>query len=195
MGSIELDEQGLWKRSLQGDPDAFGALFDRHRDRVFRHAFRLAQDGHDAEDITATAFLQLWRRRSSVSLTAGSVLPWLLVTATNSALNLRRSAGRYRSLLDALPRPGDSPDAADVFLDGNPLEGLDSLLASSLRSLGARDLELVTLVVLEGYPAAEAAGLLGLTPAAANSRLHRARHKLRSVLEPREAHLMNGERP
>jgi RNA polymerase sigma-70 factor (ECF subfamily) len=41
-------------------------LFDRHRDRVFRHAYRLAGQRHDAEDIMSTAFLELWRGRLKV---------------------------------------------------------------------------------------------------------------------------------
>ncbi|WP_396133584.1 RNA polymerase sigma factor [Arthrobacter sp. 1088] len=46
---------------------------------------------HDAEDATAAAFLELWRRREGVRLVDGSILPWLLVTTTNTARNLQRS--------------------------------------------------------------------------------------------------------
>jgi hypothetical protein len=62
MGNVEADDGGLWERSLKGEGEAFGLLFDRHRDRVFRHAYRLSGQRHDAEDIMSTAFLELWRR-------------------------------------------------------------------------------------------------------------------------------------
>jgi RNA polymerase sigma-70 factor (ECF subfamily) len=64
---LERDEP-LWRRSLDGDGDAFGRLFDRHRARVYRHACRLTATRHDAEDVVASAFLELWRRRGDVRL-------------------------------------------------------------------------------------------------------------------------------
>jgi DNA-directed RNA polymerase specialized sigma24 family protein len=117
MGNVEADDGGLWARSLQGEGEAFGLLFDRHRDRVFRHAYRLAGERHDAEDIMSTAFLELWRRRLKVRMVDGSVLPWLLVTTTNVARNSKRSAFRYRKLLDSLPRAAGISNANDdLFL-------------------------------------------------------------------------------
>ena len=71
-------EAGLWARSLDGDAEAFGVLFDQHRDRVFGQASRLVGGRHEAEDIAASAFLELWRRRNDVRLVGGSVLPCLV---------------------------------------------------------------------------------------------------------------------
>jgi RNA polymerase sigma-70 factor (ECF subfamily) len=73
-----VGDSGLWSRGVDGNGSAFGELFDIHHDRVFRHAYRLVENRHDAEDVTATAFLELWRRRADVRLVDGSVLPWLL---------------------------------------------------------------------------------------------------------------------
>ncbi len=58
-GNDEAGDARLWEKSLQGDGAAFGLLFDRHRDRVFRHAYRLAGKQQDAEDVMSTAFLEL----------------------------------------------------------------------------------------------------------------------------------------
>lgn len=167
-----MDDAPLWDRALSGDAEAFGALFDRHRDRVYRHAWRLVDRPADAEDVTAVAFLELWRRRRDVRVVAGQVLPWLLVTTTNAARNSRRGARRYRALLDKLPRPEERPDEPTDIRDD---------LAAGLRALATPDLHLVCLVVLEGYPVAEAAEVLGLTESAARSRLHRARTRARDV--------------
>ena len=82
----------LWSRARTGDGEAFGRVFDAHRERVYRHALRLVDTVHEAEDVTAVAFLELWRRRDHVRLVDGSVLPWLLVTAGNVARNQRRAA-------------------------------------------------------------------------------------------------------
>jgi RNA polymerase sigma-70 factor (ECF subfamily) len=182
MGEGEFDERRLWQRSCDGDGEAFGLLFDRHQGRVHRHACRLVDTRHDAEDVTAAAFLELWRRRSAVRLANGSTLPWLLVTATNVSRNLARSTRRYRDFLARLPRVPVAPDTADVAFGSGAL-GVDPQLRQSLAALKGTDLELVVLVALEDYTLADAAALLGLTPAATKSRYHRARTQLRASLD------------
>jgi RNA polymerase sigma-70 factor (ECF subfamily) len=177
---VESDEE-LWRGSLAGDGGAFGALFDRYRDRVFRHACRLVDARHDAEDVTASAFLELWRRRTDVRLVEGSVLPWLLVTATNLGRNAARGTRRYRQLLERLPRAEEQPDAAEVALGTHAL-GVDARLRAGLRSLNKTDAHLFVLVGLEGYPVTVAAEQLGLSVSAARARLHRGRAGLRELL-------------
>jgi RNA polymerase sigma factor (sigma-70 family) len=158
-------------------------LFDRHRDRVFRSALRLAHSRQDAEDVAASAFLELWRRREDVRVVEGSILPWLLVTTANLGRNAARSRRRYRDLLDRLPRHEDAPDTAAVVLDAQGL-GVDAQLRDAIRTLSATDAQLIALVVLDGYRVAVAAELLGLSDSSARSRLHRARQKLRKQLGP-----------
>jgi RNA polymerase sigma-70 factor (ECF subfamily) len=181
--AVESDE-ALWRRSLDGDGEAFGALFDRHRDRVFRHACRLAHTRHDAEDVVASAFLELWRRRADVRLVERSVLPWLLVTATNLGRNTARGTRRYRQFLERLPRAQDQPDVAEVALDTHAL-GVDARLRAGLRALSKTDAHLFVLVALEGYPVAAAAEQLELSLSAARARLHRVRTRLREQLGDR----------
>jgi DNA-directed RNA polymerase specialized sigma24 family protein len=84
----------LWERSVAGDGEAFGVLFDRHGSRLFRHVCWMVETRADAEDVVAAAFLELWRRRGDVRLVDGSVLPWLLVTATNASRNVSRGTRR-----------------------------------------------------------------------------------------------------
>lgn len=181
MGDVESVEETLWARSLTGDGDAFGLLYDRHRDRIFRHAYRLSGDRHDAEDIMATAFLELWRRRSKVRVVDGSVLPWLLVTTTNCARNSGRAALRYRRFLNSLPVVPEATEEPAVFL-GTFQDGLDQKLAGALGSLSATDAQLLSLVVFEDHTLAAAAAVLNLTPGAAKARMHRARQRLKAAL-------------
>ncbi|MCC4248748.1 MULTISPECIES: RNA polymerase sigma factor [Microbacterium] len=173
MGTLETDAD-LWRDALAGDGDAFGALFDRHRDRVFRHAYRLVQHAADAEDTLAAAFLELWRRRRAVRLVDDSVLPWLLLTATNCARNLARSRRRHHAVLDALPR---EPGEADA-----PPDPMDRTLVASISRLRPRDARLLALVALADLEIREAAPLVGLSPGAARVRLHRIRATLQDDL-------------
>jgi RNA polymerase sigma factor (sigma-70 family) len=182
MGNVESDDEGLWSRSLHGEGEAFRLLYARHRDRIFRHAYRLSGNRHDAEDIMATAFLELWRRRAKVRIVEGSVLPWLLVTTTNAARNSGRAARRYRRLLDSLPR-ADETDHTGQDLYQTAQDVLDRDLARALGALSAEDVHLVSLVVLEEYTIAAAAAVLNLTPGAAKTRMHRARQRMKNALQ------------
>lgn len=179
MGSSESGEEALWLRSLNGDGDAFGRMFDRHRGRVFRHAYRLCGERHDAEDVMSAAFLELWRRRDKVRLVEGSVLPWLLVTTTNLARNSKRSVFRYRRLLNSLPR---TEDVSHVTGESVFLDAMEGDVANALRTLNALDMQLVSLVVFEDYTLAAAAAVLNLTPGAAKTRMHRARQRMKKAI-------------
>lgn len=182
MGDTESGEASIWRRGLEGDAKAFGEIFDLHKDRVFRHAFRLLLDRHDAEDVTGTVFLELWRKRASVRVVDGSLLPWLLVTAGHAAANTRRATSRYRALLDRIPRAEHPPAAEDEVLAR--LAPLGEDLPQLLQQLGSVDRSLATLVIVEGYPIGEAAELLHLTTAAAKTRLSRLKARLRITAEP-----------
>lgn len=158
----ETDER-LWSESLGGDGRAFAQLFDRHRERVFHHGCRLVRSRQDAEDLAASVFLELWRRRSTVQLVDGSVPPWLLVTATNLGRNASRAQRRYRQFLERLPRVEEQPDAAEVAL-GRVL-GVDDRLRVGLLALRKTDSQLFALVALEGYPVGAAARSTSALPA------------------------------
>lgn len=184
------EELLLWQAVQEGEGVAFGQVYDLHRNRVYRHAVRLVDTYVDAEDVTAVAFLELWRNRGRVRLVNGSVLPWLLVTTTNASRNLHRSVRRHRALLDRLPRGRDGADPAQIYIDHSIADGLEPDLVAQLRQLSGIDQQIVVLVALEGYSQAEAAAALDLSLSALKARLHRVRAKLRPhrpTLYPSEA--------
>ena len=199
MGNVEFDDERLWSRSIKGDGEAFRVLYIRYRDRIFRHAYRLSGDRQDAEDIMATAFLELWRRRAKVRVVEGSILPWLLVTTTNTARNSGRAALRYRRLLDSLPRRSETSDPTGDDLLLSYRDGLDKDLARALGALNSTDLHLVSLVVFEEFTIAAAAAVLELTPGSAKTRMHRARQRMKVALSgthhvPTPTTVLEGER-
>lgn len=175
---VSLDQRtdvDVLAAAVAGDARAFAVLWDRHRDRVFGHSLRLTRVRADAEDATAIVFLEAWRRRTHIREVEDSVLPWLLVTATNVCRNLQRAGRRYRAALDALPHVADLAEPTGADLD----------LQDALRALPAIDQQLLTLA-LEGYSTAEAALALGLSPGAARTRMTRARQRLREQLRSDE---------
>jgi RNA polymerase sigma-70 factor (ECF subfamily) len=162
--------------AIAGEGEAFGRIFDRHRDRIRRHSLRLVPAVHDVDDVVAITFLEAWRRRDLVRIVDGSMLPWLLVTATNVAQNLRRGARRHRALLLKLPPADHAADHADLDDDGPASE--------ALRSLSLADRQVLTLCVLEGLPIGEAADALGIPAGTVKSRLSRARQRLAQRVAP-----------
>jgi RNA polymerase sigma-70 factor (ECF subfamily) len=176
------DEATAWAAVLGNDGNAFVTIFDQHRDRVFRHALRMTANVHDAEDVTAGAFLELWRRRKAVRVVEGSVLPWLLVTTTNLARNLTRSLRRYRTLIAALPRADVTRSAEDVALEQIEEFRIVAQVRDALSDLSPSDAALITLTMFEHYSPAQAAVALGITDGAARTRLHRARTRMAAAL-------------
>lgn len=163
-----------WARAIAGDGDAFGRLFDRYRRRVKLHSLRLAPTFADAEDVVAITFLEAWRQRTHVRFVDGSMLPWLLLTATNICRNLARGARRYREALARLPPPEPVADHA-AELGSTDVE-------QALTQLSFSDQRVVTLCIIEGYSEREAAQALGVPPGTVKSRLSRAKVRLRSLL-------------
>jgi RNA polymerase sigma-70 factor (ECF subfamily) len=175
-------ESGTWDASLTGDPDAFVDIFDLHHNRVYRHALRLTANAHDAEDVTAAAFLELWRRRRSVRMVDGSVLPWLLVTATNLSRNLVRGLRRYRALIATLPRAEAADSAADIAVERIEEERISEQVRQAFGVLSTADAALLALTMFEHYSPAQAAAALGISDGGARTRLHRARSRMATAL-------------
>jgi RNA polymerase sigma factor (sigma-70 family) len=172
--SDESDDESDWAKALGGEGEAFGRIFDRHRARIYRHTYRLVPVAADADDVVAIAFLEAWRRRESVRFVDRSLLPWLLVTATNAAHNLNRGARRYRALLERLPARHHADD---------PGFDADDTAERALARLSLADRQVIALCVLDGYSEREAATALGIAPGTVKSRLSRAKGRLGQQLE------------
>lgn len=181
------DEESLWRAALEGGSAAFGMIFDLHKDRVYRHAVRWLKAGPEAEDATAVVFLELWRRRADVRLVGGSVLPWLLVTTANVVRNQARAERRYRRLLSALPRETAAAGADEAAMSSVGL--IDPALRDALARLSPQDAGLLVMISFEDMSVADVASVLGISPQAVKTRLHRARARVRSLLpDPPQVH-------
>jgi RNA polymerase sigma-70 factor (ECF subfamily) len=151
----------------------------------------LVSDRTDAEDVLGTVFLELWRRRDDVRESDGSILPWLLLTTTNTAMNLQRAARRYRHLLGRIPHDSSALSAEEeAFLASNEL---DPSLKAAIGSLTPVDKGLLTLVVLEDYAIGDAATALNIRVGTARTRLSRLKARLRTDLSDSTAHRLAAE--
>ena len=186
MGTIgeAPSESETWSRAMDGDADAFGTIFDKHRDRVFGHSLRRVRSPHDAEDVTALVFLETWRRRQDVRVVDGSIIGWLLVTANNVVHNYARTLRRHQAAMAKLPPPEPHPNHADEVLGRINDRVRDDGVRAAFALLSQRDQDVLTLCVLEELTVAQAGKALGIPDGTVKSRLSRAKVRLSNLLAP-----------
>lgn len=186
-------EADAWAAAREGDRRAFGDIYDRHYDRVFRHVVGVTEQRADADEVAASTFFELWRHRDRVRVVNGSVLPWLLVTAGNLARNHGRKVARYRDVLRRLPRDHEWTDPTQIAEEASEAATRSSAIVRVLDRLKPIDAQLVALTVGGELSIVEAAAALGLTAGAARVRLHRARRRLHTELAPLETAVPYGD--
>jgi RNA polymerase sigma-70 factor (ECF subfamily) len=148
------------------------ALFREYGADVLAYALRRT-DGETAEDVVADVFLIAWRRAERVP--DREPVLWLYAVARRVLANQRRATRRREALVDVLGTLAGRHGAAHEP-DGSPL-------TAALGRLRPHDREVLMLTAWEGLDATQAATVLGCTPPAIHTRLHRARARLRAELE------------
>jgi RNA polymerase sigma-70 factor, ECF subfamily len=168
----------LLRRHIDGDPDAFGQLFKRHRDRLWAVAIRTLGDPDEAADALQDAMISAFRRASSFRGDS-AVTTWLHRIVVNACLDrMRRRSARPvagsgdEEVLDSLAA-GRSPvsdpaGATDTQLD----------VMAALRRLVPEQQAALVLVDMLGYSIADAAAVLGVSEGTVKSRAARGRARL-----------------
>ncbi|MDR7253059.1 RNA polymerase sigma-70 factor (ECF subfamily) [Nocardioides sp. BE266] len=184
--SDERSDQALLRAHVDGDAEAFGVLFSRHRDRLWAVALRTMGNPEDAADGLQDGMIAAFRRAGSFRGEA-AVTTWLHRVVVNACLDRLRAAKIRR--LEALPddvedrgtlvataEHDDQPDAA-----AEDAERRRRVLAA-LATLPPDQRAALVLVDMEGYPVAEVAEMLGCAEGTVKSRCSRGRAKLADLL-------------
>ena len=174
----------LLRRHVAGDPDAFGKLFHRHRDRLWAVAVRTLSDPEDAADALQDAMIAAFRRARGFRGDS-AVTTWLHRIVVNSALDrIRHRAAR--------PATSQDEDGLDALATGgqplsDPSASTDTTLdvQAALSTLIPDQRKALVLVDMLGYSIAEAAEILGVSEGTVKSRAARGRARLL----PQLAHL------
>jgi RNA polymerase sigma-70 factor (ECF subfamily) len=177
MSDLEgVDDRALMARHVAGDPDAFGELFRRHRDRLWAVAVRTTGDRELAADCVQDGFVNAYRRSGSYRGDA-AVSTWLHRIVVNACLD------RLRRERDVLRRAGDAADIDIIDSHGRHDEaetGLD--VRAALALLPEHQRVVLVLVDMHGMPVAEAAQTLGVAVGTVKSRCARGRLALAELL-------------
>jgi RNA polymerase sigma-70 factor (ECF subfamily) len=165
---LELPDLELLSAHCGGDPDAFGELFRRHRDRMWAVALRTTRDPEMAADAVQDAFIAAFRRADSFRGDS-AVTTWLHRIVVNSCLDRLRRIKPVGHLPDAdlsvLADTHDHHHSVDVRLD----------VQAALGQLPESQRMALVLVDMHGLSVAEAASILDVAEGTIKSRCARGR--------------------
>lgn len=174
----------LIRRAQAGDAEAFGQIYDRYVDTVFRFIYFRVGNRQLAEDLTADTFLRALRRIGSFTWQGRDIGAWLVTIARNLVADHFKS-GRYRlevttsDLLDA--------DREERSLEGSPeaavVEHITNVtLLSAVKKLNPEQQECIVLRFLHGFSVAETAKAMGKNEGAIKALQYRAVRSLARLL-------------
>jgi RNA polymerase sigma-70 factor, ECF subfamily len=175
------DESHLVARLKKGDTEAFDALYDRYRGRVFAFLVRLSGDRPRAEDLTQETFVHLARKARGLQADT-RLRPWLFTVARNLFVDQRR---RLRLDFDRLRDLALWPTQRRVPspFERAELKQTQLQLEDALAELPAKYREVLLLICIENFDASEVATMLKLTPELVRKRLSRARSMLKDAIQ------------
>ena len=178
------EDRNLALRAGKGDAAAFGALYDRYVDAVYRYVFYRVRNDADAEDLVSDVFMRALRAIPRYEPRV-AFLAWLYRIARNAVIDRARRSHTQISFEDALAHPGVDqvvePDATILALsDKDAVRG-------ALAKLTPLQQEVIVLRFVEGYSTHEIATLVGKREGTVRGIQFRALEALRTLIPSREA--------
>jgi RNA polymerase sigma-70 factor, ECF subfamily len=177
--SSDATDEELISRHVQGDSEAFGELFRRHRDRLWAIALRTLGDPEEAADALQDALISAFRRASAFRGDA-AVTTWMYRIVVNACMDrVRRHPGR-RVVLAGEAEALDL--IADPVVDHTRRHDDRIDVSAALVHLSAEHRAALVLVDMHGYSVDEAARILDVAPGTVKSRCARGRARLAELL-------------
>ncbi|MGW1211717.1 RNA polymerase sigma factor SigM [Streptomyces sp. NPDC002499] len=181
-GYAGASDQELLARHVEGDPDAFGELVRRHRDRLWAVALRTLGDREEAADAVQDALVSAYRAAHTFR-GQSAVTTWLHRITVNACLDrARKAASRKTSPVDdneRLEQLLEPHESAEAPAERNDLH---RQLLKALGTLPPDQRAALVLVDMQGYPVAEAARVLDVPTGTVKSRCARGRARLLPLL-------------
>lgn len=174
-----MEGSGQLEREMSWD-----AIVRTYGDRVYKLAYRLAGNPHDAEDITQEVFIRVFKSLDRYE--PGSFMGWLHRITTNVFLDMVRRRAKVRINPigdDAAQMPSVDPTPEQSLQDAH----LDPDLQAALDDLAPEFRAAVVLCDVEGLTYEEVGQVLGIKVGTVRSRIHRGRRNLRAAFDARRA--------
>jgi RNA polymerase sigma-70 factor (ECF subfamily) len=193
----EDDLAALAARARDGDQAAFRAWLEATTGTVFRVAVRTLGDAQAAEDVTQETYVRAWRGFAQLE-TPGASLGWVCRIARNVATDRLRSPLRREAFItdgpssrdsaaERMQHPGSSPEEAALAKEER------ARVRAAVVSLAPKLRTVLLLREMDGMTYEEIATVTGVPRGTVESRIHRARTRLKRTLE-RAARRESGSR-
>jgi RNA polymerase sigma-70 factor (ECF subfamily) len=154
-------------------------LYDAHSVALWRYAFQLTRDAHQAHDVVQETLIRAWRHPEITDEGHRSPRAWLFTVARNIIIDDRRSA-RFRTEV-AMPEGGDSHEPIDLYEANTTIDRL--MVRQALGQLTVDHRAVLWRSYYLGWTLARIAEDLQIAEGTVKSRLHYALRALRRVLE------------
>jgi RNA polymerase sigma-70 factor (ECF subfamily) len=180
MDETHTETWRLVRLAQAGDGEAFGKLYDRYVDTVFRFIYYRVNDRALAEDFTSETFLRALRRIGTISYQGRDIGAWFITIARNIVLDHVKSARHRLEITTA-----DNPEGREhvVSTEAAVLDTLQSeQLMAAIAQLGDEQRECVTLRFIQGLSVGETAAVMGKNDGAIKALQHRAVRKLADLV-------------
>jgi RNA polymerase sigma-70 factor (ECF subfamily) len=178
------EDRNLALRAGKGDAAAFGALYDRYVEAVYRYVFYRVRNDADAEDLVSDVFMRALRAIPRYEPRV-AFLAWLYRIARNAVIDRARRSRTQISFEDALAHPGADnivePDATILALSDK------EAVRAALAKLTPLQQEVIVLRFVEGYSTLEIANFVGKREGTVRGIQFRALEALRTLIPSREA--------
>lgn len=170
-------------RAKRRDPDAMRALIDAHKDHLFAFIHRMVRDHHDAEEICQDAFLRAFASIESFD-PRYRFSTWIFTIAYRLALNAMRRRKPFTGDVDFASIRDRAESVADHAASTEQAEHLRRVVWGAVNRLSDAQKGAVLLFYKQQLGCQEIAEVMGIPVATVKSHLHRARARLRRILEP-----------
>lgn len=183
VGAAALSVQAILQRIACGEQRAFAELVAIYQRPLFGFLGRMGMGQAQAEDIAQETFLRAWTHLPSFDPAQAQFGTWLFTIARNLAYNALKSAAHQREVSGT---DMDLPEAACPH--PGPLQVMEraqqqAQLQAALRQLPMPDRSVLALVYVQELALADVARIEGDSLAAIKTRLHRAKQRLRELLQ------------
>jgi RNA polymerase sigma-70 factor (ECF subfamily) len=180
---VAADHAETWRiveLAKAGDGEAFGRLYDRYFDLVYRFIYFRVNDRSLAEDFTSETFLRALRRIATISYQGRDIGAWFITIARNIVLDHIKSARNRLEITtaDTIEGPERAPSTEAAVLEVLTSERL----MQAVGQLGDEQRECVMLRFVHGLSVAETAQAMGKNDGAIKALQHRAVRKLAELI-------------